>query len=623
MTSMGVEMNINKIKYLKKFKLIICIMLVLLLSINGFAAVVADNDGTAFVTKAEFETLKENFASQIDTYNNSIDNKIDGSIASYLAGIRIGKKTMLRSTLEACGQTYDGVSRKSYVFAGNDSNRFMARYNTDTHQYYLDNLHWNCTPNLSISFRIINEHINTSYDASYMYGESAVKIYGELTHRMVNNDGSFYPSWAPHVFLVDDNMRVTGFKLGAEVRALCYLRGRWNEDRTDTMTRAFHGSTAPSREWDLTFTDGTGSGGTSGMAFSTRSLNAGSFLTWTGWTVPLYIYTSPSSYCSIDTGKYAQIMGTNYKIYHAAAESISQDSFNQWTNNIWRTVHIHFDETNYGTSFAWSMPFGHVINDRYTPCFRTFPPASDIAWVNIPRTNLGTVAADSANDYHFKDSTGKYAWRVTEFGAYGVSDNMAVYRWNSDSDYMDLRNWTWVNGMLPVWKTNPMKDFRLLKNANLYYSLGLDTYYAKAPQLTAAFDTPGEITWVAKVQQPVRERCPGSDLANWGTTRIYFAKGSMDDLSINSSNKVKASNTKRFKYKKHGTTNDFTDCQSEVVDGTTCYYLEMEHDTYYDFKLDVDKDEEVYYMVCDMDHLSDYCIEVYEHPDYQISFDGE
>ena len=63
-----------------------------LLSINSFAAVVSDNDGAAFVTKAEFEALKQSFSDQINNYNDSIDNKIDGSIASYLAGINIAKK---------------------------------------------------------------------------------------------------------------------------------------------------------------------------------------------------------------------------------------------------------------------------------------------------------------------------------------------------------------------------------------------------------------------------------------------------------------------------------------------------------------------------------------------------
>ena len=64
------------------------LFLVLLLSIESFGAVVSDNDGSAFITKAEFDSLKNDFQAQIDNYNTSIDAKIDGAIAAYLAGIR-------------------------------------------------------------------------------------------------------------------------------------------------------------------------------------------------------------------------------------------------------------------------------------------------------------------------------------------------------------------------------------------------------------------------------------------------------------------------------------------------------------------------------------------------------
>ena len=66
--------------------------LVVLMSINSFAAVVGDNDGAAFITKAEFESLKNDFQTQINRYNTSLDNKIDGAIASYIAGARVGKQ---------------------------------------------------------------------------------------------------------------------------------------------------------------------------------------------------------------------------------------------------------------------------------------------------------------------------------------------------------------------------------------------------------------------------------------------------------------------------------------------------------------------------------------------------
>ena len=81
-------MRIKKFKLLKK---ILSLTLVLFLCVESFAAVVADNDGSAFITKAEFDSLKNSFQAQIDQYNTSLDSKIDGAIAAYLAGIRVAQ----------------------------------------------------------------------------------------------------------------------------------------------------------------------------------------------------------------------------------------------------------------------------------------------------------------------------------------------------------------------------------------------------------------------------------------------------------------------------------------------------------------------------------------------------
>ncbi len=83
----------------------VALILVLFLSIENFAAVVGDNDGAAFITKAEFDSLKNNFQSQIDQYNTSIDSKIDGAIASYLAGVKVEKKSILNNLYTQLGET--------------------------------------------------------------------------------------------------------------------------------------------------------------------------------------------------------------------------------------------------------------------------------------------------------------------------------------------------------------------------------------------------------------------------------------------------------------------------------------------------------------------------------------
>lgn len=78
---------------IKKF---LALFLLVLISIDSLAAVVSDSDGPAFITKAEFEELKLNFESQIDKYNASLDNKIDGAIASYLDGNHISVKQSIK-----------------------------------------------------------------------------------------------------------------------------------------------------------------------------------------------------------------------------------------------------------------------------------------------------------------------------------------------------------------------------------------------------------------------------------------------------------------------------------------------------------------------------------------------
>ncbi|MBR1453583.1 MAG: hypothetical protein IJ593_02945, partial [Lachnospiraceae bacterium] len=73
----------------------LALFLVVLMSINTMGAIVSDNDGSAFITKAEFDSLKNSFQSQIDQYNTSIDSKIDGAIASYLSGIKVLKENTM------------------------------------------------------------------------------------------------------------------------------------------------------------------------------------------------------------------------------------------------------------------------------------------------------------------------------------------------------------------------------------------------------------------------------------------------------------------------------------------------------------------------------------------------
>ena len=68
------------------------IFIILFMSFITIGAAVSDNDGSAFITKAEFDSLKIEFQSQLNQYNVSIDNKIDNAIASYLTSLNISSE---------------------------------------------------------------------------------------------------------------------------------------------------------------------------------------------------------------------------------------------------------------------------------------------------------------------------------------------------------------------------------------------------------------------------------------------------------------------------------------------------------------------------------------------------
>ena len=85
-----------KIRKMKLSKRLFSLLLIIFLCIENFAAIVSDNDGSAFVTKAEFEAIKRDFADQVMNYQDSVDAKIDGAIANYLAGIKVAKQIHVR-----------------------------------------------------------------------------------------------------------------------------------------------------------------------------------------------------------------------------------------------------------------------------------------------------------------------------------------------------------------------------------------------------------------------------------------------------------------------------------------------------------------------------------------------
>ena len=111
----------------KIIKITLCIMLYMICTINSYAVAVSDNDGAAFITKAEFDSLKNDFQAQIDRYNTSIDNKIDEAISSYLSGI---KKTQ-EEFISPLVTNYTDIKWKNDLFMKINVRSF-TNYNTYT-----------------------------------------------------------------------------------------------------------------------------------------------------------------------------------------------------------------------------------------------------------------------------------------------------------------------------------------------------------------------------------------------------------------------------------------------------------------------------------------------------------
>lgn len=79
-------------------KFILCGILIMSMCFTSFAAV-GGNDGSAFITKAEFDALVNDFNEQMDKYEVSLVSKIDGAIANYLNGVSREKVSKLSSII--------------------------------------------------------------------------------------------------------------------------------------------------------------------------------------------------------------------------------------------------------------------------------------------------------------------------------------------------------------------------------------------------------------------------------------------------------------------------------------------------------------------------------------------
>lgn len=117
------------------------LLFILFMNIVNYAVAVSDNDGSAFITKAEFDSLKNDFQSQINMYNQSIDSKIDDAIASYLKGITVSVQADVRTAFSVIGNEPSTISTETIrdiEFFGKD----MIPEYSDNIPYTSSNISW-------------------------------------------------------------------------------------------------------------------------------------------------------------------------------------------------------------------------------------------------------------------------------------------------------------------------------------------------------------------------------------------------------------------------------------------------------------------------------------------------
>lgn len=165
--------------FLKKCLIIVFTIMMIFNDIIVFAATtISDNDGSAFITKAEFDALKSSFQSQIDTYNKSIDSKIDSAIASYLSGIRISEKEILTDYVKLVGN----YGSKYVTFNSYDASHSPNDTKNRAGEYTLYNSYGRCYATVTYWDFSINNGNTTRGDVFVpcsTHGKSTHALYAE------------------------------------------------------------------------------------------------------------------------------------------------------------------------------------------------------------------------------------------------------------------------------------------------------------------------------------------------------------------------------------------------------------------------------------------------------------
>ena len=162
----------SKLLYIKR---ILAVLIVLNISFNSYAAV-GGNDGSAFVTKAEFDALVNTFNEQMDNYEASIVSKVDGAIANYLAGRSTEVNTLLANY-------YKDVNSK-YTLYWTSSTTYSSQKDKPT-------------PKLNISLEQASRNSQFKGDITYAAEKNDTLLYGGLDSAKTNFVAEEYKKIVP------------------------------------------------------------------------------------------------------------------------------------------------------------------------------------------------------------------------------------------------------------------------------------------------------------------------------------------------------------------------------------------------------------------------------------------
>ena len=304
-------------------KRVVTLVIVLAFSIESFAAVVGDNDGAAFITKAEFDSLKSTFQAQIDRYNSSIANKIDGAIASYLNGIS---------------------SSASYLYNGNNS-----------------------LLSFPLTYEKQNSKLKRIIDNGGVYNEALIKFGADLW--MTADRGDLGSS---HFLRKPTGEAITGYVGNYAGNDNCMITGQYNLGRLDLtgmMNVSFsRGNSKASTDKsvlkgriDLDYTPGKSRVLWAGADWNTTRIVGSSTSNYTyatDNTLFMNVFENSASY----TGDYTNVNYYGYMSQEGKSKETVMGTLDYCNpSSTWK---VNFNETPVGTGLSWAsqLTYQNTIN---------------------------------------------------------------------------------------------------------------------------------------------------------------------------------------------------------------------------------------------------------------------